>query len=125
MNRYHVFETAHGFAAIGWSGKGVTAFRLPASNAAEAERALLRRLPDAVRTDPPADVAAVINAAQRYFAGEQIDFGAIFKELSDNRFPGWVVVEQSRSDDSPLASAKANAEFVKDLGYSLELAGSK
>ncbi len=50
-----------------------------------------------------------------------IDFAAIFQELADNQFPGWVVVEQSRSDVSPLASAQANAEFVKKLGYSLEL----
>ncbi len=50
-----------------------------------------------------------------------IDFAAIFQELTDNAFPGWVVVEQSRSDVSPLASAQANAEFMKTLGYSLEL----
>jgi sugar phosphate isomerase/epimerase len=50
-----------------------------------------------------------------------IDFAAIFQELTDNTFGGWVVVEQSRSDVSPLASAQANAEFVKNLGYSLEL----
>ena len=50
-----------------------------------------------------------------------IDFAAIFKELADNQFGGWVVIEQSRSDVSPSASAQANAEFVKKLGYSLEL----
>ena len=50
-----------------------------------------------------------------------IDFGAIFKELTDNGFSGWVVVEQSRSDGSPLASALANAAFVKSLGCSLNL----
>lgn len=50
-----------------------------------------------------------------------IDFGAIFEELANNQFGGWVVVEQSRSDISPSASAQANAEFVKNLGYSLEL----
>lgn len=50
-----------------------------------------------------------------------IDFGAIFKELADHRFGGWVVVEQSRSDISPSASAQANAKFVKNLGYALEL----
>lgn len=49
-----------------------------------------------------------------------IDFGAIFKELSSNNFGGWVVVEQSRSDVSPSASARANAAFVKKLGYSLK-----
>jgi sugar phosphate isomerase/epimerase len=54
-----------------------------------------------------------------------IDFGAIFKELDDNQFGGWVVVEQSRSDVSPEASARANAEFVRGLGYSLSLPPSE
>jgi inosose dehydratase len=46
-----------------------------------------------------------------------IDFTAILRELEANRFPGWVVVEQSRSDASPLASARANADFLRRLGY--------
>jgi sugar phosphate isomerase/epimerase len=54
-----------------------------------------------------------------------IDFGAIFKELSDNDFGGWVVVEQSRSDVSPSVSAQANAAFVTGLGYSLALDGAQ
>lgn len=54
-----------------------------------------------------------------------IDFGAIFKELIDNKFGGWVVVEQSRSDVSPSASAQANAAFVTGLGYSLSLGDAK
>jgi sugar phosphate isomerase/epimerase len=53
-----------------------------------------------------------------------IKFGAIFKELEENKFGGWVVVEQSRSDVSPSASAQANAAFVKNLGYSLELSAA-
>ncbi len=51
----------------------------------------------------------------------EIDFAAIFKELDETNFPGWVVVEQSRSDISPSASAQANAAFVRNLGYSLSL----
>jgi sugar phosphate isomerase/epimerase len=46
-----------------------------------------------------------------------IDFGAILRELDAARFPGWVVVEQSRSDVSPLASARANAACLRRLGY--------
>ena len=38
-----------------------------------------------------------------------LDFAAILAELEAQRFPGWVVVEQSRSDGSPAASAKTNA----------------
>jgi inosose dehydratase len=48
-----------------------------------------------------------------------IDFGAILKELDDNNFDGWVVVEQSRSDVSPATSAQVNADFIRNLGYSL------
>ena len=54
-----------------------------------------------------------------------IDFATIFQELADNQFGGWVVVEQSRSDVSPSASAQANAAFVKSLGYSLELSAAE
>lgn len=127
MNRYHVFETAHGFAAIGWSGRGVTAFRLPASSAAEAERALLRRLPDAVRTDPPADVAVVVAAAQRYFAGERIDFGEVAIDLGEQsqffgrvydavRALGW---GESTTYGAVAKQLGAGPEFARDVGQAM------
>lgn len=81
MTGYHVFETEAGFAAIGWNARGVTAFRLPASSGQEAERALLRRLPDAQPVAPPAHVLAVIAAARRYFAGERVDFSGVPVDL--------------------------------------------
>lgn len=71
---YQLFETAAGVAAIGWNGVGVTSFRLPAPDAHESERSLLKQLPGAVRAAPPAEVRAVIAAAVRYFAGERVDF---------------------------------------------------
>jgi inosose dehydratase len=46
-----------------------------------------------------------------------IDFGAVLKALEAMDFPGWVVVEQSRSDVSPLHSAQANAACLRRLGY--------
>lgn len=46
-----------------------------------------------------------------------IDFGAILRELEAQRFDGWVVVEQSRSDVSPAESARVNAAFLRTLGY--------
>lgn len=78
---YHLFETAAGFAALGWNDVGIAALRLPAASADEAERALLRRIPGAVRTAPPPRVAAVIDAVIRYFDGERIDFGSIPVDL--------------------------------------------
>jgi inosose dehydratase len=46
-----------------------------------------------------------------------IDFGAALRELEMMEFPGWVVVEQSRSDVSPLHSARVNAACLQRLGY--------
>jgi methylated-DNA-[protein]-cysteine S-methyltransferase len=76
-DRYHLFDTAHGFAAITWTRDGLTAFRLPAPTATETERALLRRLPDARVADPSEDIAGIITSVRRYFLGERIDFGAV------------------------------------------------
>lgn len=73
-NAYQLFETAAGVAAIGWTGATVTSLRLPAPDASETERSILRRLSGAARAEPPADIAAVIDAAIRYFDGEQIEF---------------------------------------------------
>jgi len=50
-----------------------------------------------------------------------LDFGAILGELAAQRFPGWVVIEQSRSDVSPAESARLNAVFLRGLHYSLEV----
>lgn len=73
---YHLFETAAGFVALGWNDAGISALRLPAASEDEAARALLRRIPDAVRTEPPPRVRGVVDAVVRYFSGERIDFSA-------------------------------------------------
>jgi methylated-DNA-[protein]-cysteine S-methyltransferase len=73
-NQYQLFETTAGVAAIGWKGAAVTSLRLPAPDASETERSVLRRLPGAARAEPPADIAAVIDAAIRYFDGERTEF---------------------------------------------------
>lgn len=82
-SHYQLFETAAGVTAIGWTRTGIMSFRLPASTAAEAERAILRRLPDAVHSEPPADIGAVIDAAIRYFEGERIEFFDIPIDLGE------------------------------------------
>ena len=78
---YHVFETVAGFAAIGWNASGVSSFRLPGGTVREAERALLRRLPDAKAALPPSPVQAVIGDARRYFARERVDFRGVPVDL--------------------------------------------
>jgi methylated-DNA-[protein]-cysteine S-methyltransferase len=79
---YSVFETAAGFCAIAWSDAGVTRFMLPSSTAQATEQSLQRRLPDARPGAPPAHIVSAIEAAKRYFCGEQMDFSALQLDLA-------------------------------------------
>jgi methylated-DNA-[protein]-cysteine S-methyltransferase len=74
MPRYHVFETEMGFCAIAWSVAGIARFQLPVKSAEAAERLIRSRAPGAEPGAPPEPVAAVIEAAKRYFRGEELDF---------------------------------------------------
>ena len=80
-HHYLIFETAAGFCGIAWNGVGITRFQLPARTAKAAERALLRRTPDAERGTPAAEVAEAIAAVQRYFEGEKTDFSGFRLDL--------------------------------------------
>jgi len=79
---YHVFETAMGFCGIAWSDAGVARFQLPTKTAEATERLMRRRASGAEPGLPPANVAAVIEAAKRYFGGEQIDFSEVQLDLA-------------------------------------------
>ena len=74
---YHVFETTLGFAAIAWNDAGVTRFNLPGPR-----DTATNRLGGATPAEPPPNIAAIVALAQRYFAGERIDFDAIGLDLS-------------------------------------------
>jgi sugar phosphate isomerase/epimerase len=54
-----------------------------------------------------------------------LDFVSILDELIAQKFPGWVVIEQSRSDVSPAESARVNAQYLTDRGYSMALPEGK
>jgi methylated-DNA-[protein]-cysteine S-methyltransferase len=99
-DRYSIFETALGFCAIAWNDRGISRFRLPSRTAEAAERALFGRLPQGEAGTPPADVAATIAAAKRYFEGGTVDFSdaridldeqnAFFKDIyAATRRIGW------------------------------------
>jgi methylated-DNA-[protein]-cysteine S-methyltransferase len=79
---YHVFETPMGFCAIAWSDSGIVRFQLPTKTAEAAERLMRRRVFGAEPGTPPEDVAAVLAAAKRYFAGEEMDFSQVRLDLA-------------------------------------------
>jgi methylated-DNA-[protein]-cysteine S-methyltransferase len=124
---YTVFETAAGFAAIGWSAKGIHSFRLPADTAREVERSLLRRLPSAEGAVPPAPVQAVIDDARRYFAGERVDFADTPVDLGAQepffervyafvRQLGW---GETATYGTIAKALDAGPEFARDVGQAM------
>jgi methylated-DNA-[protein]-cysteine S-methyltransferase len=117
---YAVFETQAGFCAIAWSASGIARFQLPDTTAAAAERHLLRRAPSAQPGTPPANVAAVIAAAQRYFAGEKIDFSAIPVDLEgQNDFSKRIYAATRRVD---YGNTTTYGTLAKELGAGPEAA---
>lgn len=76
---YHLFDTAIGLCGIAWSDDGVTRFRLPDQSRDAAERAFGAK---AGPQTPPPHIADVIAQAERYFAGERIDFAATGLDLA-------------------------------------------
>jgi methylated-DNA-[protein]-cysteine S-methyltransferase len=82
MQRYHVFDTAMGFCAIAWSDAGVTRFQLPVKSAEAAERLMRRRALGSEPGAPPEDIAAVVEAAKRYFQGEEVEFSQVRLDLA-------------------------------------------
>ncbi len=81
--QYTVFETRNGPVALAWTSRGVSALRLPSASAEAAEASLRKRLPSAVRTAPPPEIAGLIDAITRYFAGEHVDFAATPVDLGE------------------------------------------
>jgi inosose dehydratase len=52
-----------------------------------------------------------------------IDFPAILDHLVQREFSGWVVLEQSTSEESPAKSAQINADYLTGLGYDINWTG--
>jgi len=81
MDQYVVFETVRGFCGLAWNEIGISRFQLPASTAAATERNILRRVPNAQPGTPTPEIAATMEAVQRYFTGEAIDFSQVPLDL--------------------------------------------
>lgn len=125
--RYYVFETAMGFCAIAWSDAGIARFQLPTKTAEAAERLMRRRALGAQPESPSDDVAAVIAAAQRYFAGEETDFSHVQLDLAgENGFFAQIYVALRRvgwgrtTTYGALAKeAGAGREAARDVGEAM------
>ena len=124
---YHVFQTAAGFAALGWNDAGIAALRLPAATAFAADQALIRKLPDARLSEPPAHIRAVVDAVIRYFAGDRVDFGEVPVDMGPQtpffqqvyalvRTLGW---GETTTYGAVAKSLGAGPEFARDVGQAM------
>ena len=82
MTRYAIFDTAIGFAGIAWGDQGLVACHLPEREAETARHGFLRRFPDAVEADVPAELAETVAGIQALMRGEKPDLSAAPLDLS-------------------------------------------
>jgi methylated-DNA-[protein]-cysteine S-methyltransferase len=124
---YHVFETAMGFCGIAWSALGVTRFQLPTKSADGALRLIKRRAPEATPAAPSPEIAAAVEAAKRYFAGEKIDFSSVPLDLDEPdplfakiydalRQVGW---GRTTTYGALAAAVGAGREAARDVGVAM------
>ncbi|HTJ62885.1 MAG TPA: methylated-DNA--[protein]-cysteine S-methyltransferase [Alphaproteobacteria bacterium] len=124
---YAVFETALGFAGIGWTDVGVNRFQLPAGNAASTDGLMRKRDPGARPATPPPAVAEAIAAIKRYFEGEAVDFSAVpldlagqdhfFKQIYDAaRRVGW---GRTTTYGTLAKELGAGPEGARDVGQAM------
>jgi methylated-DNA-[protein]-cysteine S-methyltransferase len=81
QHEYTTFETKNGFIGLAWNQQGVSSLRLPARSEDAAEKAILRRLPEARRAIPSPAIAQLISDIRRYFEGEKLDFSQVAVDL--------------------------------------------
>lgn len=74
MTQYTLFETALGWAGLAWGDDGLAAVRIPTTDRARAEGAVLRRFPDAAAAEPPPAVAKVIAGIRDLLDGGRPNF---------------------------------------------------
>jgi len=79
---YTLFSTALGDCAVAWSEVGLTGVWLPEPRPGALRRKLAHRLAPVAEIEPPAAVAAAIDAMIRLLAGERVDLGDVALDLA-------------------------------------------
>lgn len=77
MSRFHLFETAIGWAGLAWGDGGLIGVHLPEPDPAVARRSFLRRFPDALEASPTPDMEKAIAAIRALLRGEKTDLSFV------------------------------------------------
>jgi methylated-DNA-[protein]-cysteine S-methyltransferase len=79
---FALFTTTVGECAVAWHDDGLIGIWLPENRRGALRAKLARRLPDAVESAPPADVAAAVEAIGRLLAGARVDLSGVRLDLA-------------------------------------------
>jgi methylated-DNA-[protein]-cysteine S-methyltransferase len=80
---FALFDTAVGCCAVAWGADGIVGTWLPGASPAATRRAVQRRHPDAVETQPSPAVAHAIDGMTGLLAGEDVDLRDVQLDLRD------------------------------------------
>ena len=76
MNKYHVFQTAIGWAGIAWNEQGLIGAHLPERDPEFVAQAIERKFDGAVDAAPDVAMSAVIEGIRALMRGEKADLSA-------------------------------------------------
>ena len=82
MKRFHLFETAIGWAGLAWGADGLIGAHLPERDLHTVTASFRRRFPDATDAEPSVEMAAVVDGIVALLRGEKADLSAAPLDLS-------------------------------------------
>jgi methylated-DNA-[protein]-cysteine S-methyltransferase len=84
---FTLFDTALGFCAIVWSGRGIAGVQLPEADASATRRRVQQRFPDALESAAPPSVARAIEGIVSLLDGKPADLSDIV--IDDSNTPSF------------------------------------
>ena len=112
--RYTLFDTSLGTCAVAWAERGIVRTYLPEPSAAAVRDRLLRRLPGAQESEPPADVRRLIDEISRLLAGEPVDLAWV--TLDDGAVPELHRKVYAAARAIPAGSTLTYGDIARRLG---------
>ena len=117
MNRYHLFETAIGWAGVAWSDDCLIGAHLPEPNPAIARASFQRRFPDAVGSEPSLTIASIAADIQFLLRGERPTLQDAPLDLS--RVPEFNAKVYAIARAIPPGETRTYGEIATQLGEKL------
>jgi methylated-DNA-[protein]-cysteine S-methyltransferase len=117
MIQFAIFETALGWAGVGWTPAGLATVRLPQRERHSVLAALQRRLPNAQEAEPPPPIAAVVADICDLLSGGKPDFAAAPLDMAET--PDFHARVYALARGIPPGETRTYGEIAEQLGDKL------